>query len=427
MGFGYRLAAVCGLLAVLALFQQASATECVETNGAGGCFSTIQAAVDAADPGEKVSVRSGIYFENVVVPPGKDGIQIVGAGSRKKVVLDPDAPNTGPGIVIQSMDVVVRNLTIQNGQSAGISVEAGNPGVNIERVDFFGTDGICVDIASDDVSVRYNLFFACSESIAVATGVSNVEIVSNKMSNCGDNCVRVDPGSVGAVIKNNRISTSRANGISFSGDDFLIQSNFVSETGGDSFNVNCSPCTTGGVIQRNTGRFAIGDEDAFYLSADAAGLVVKNNKSDTTSDEGFDINGTGIKLEGNRARYAGGDQTQSGFHVQGADHQLIKNLAFFGVQDGFKIRGDNILLDRNRSIRNIGDGFDVESGLNTVMTRNSAFDNVGVGIEISSGVINAQLESNTAKRNRVDLCVEGSGTTGVGNKFATLGPCVIDD
>src|SRR3954454_18484639 len=46
----------------------------------GGCeYLTIQAAVNAADPGDTIRLRDGTYYEQVTVPAGKDGLIFRGA------------------------------------------------------------------------------------------------------------------------------------------------------------------------------------------------------------------------------------------------------------------------------------------------------------------------------------------------------------
>src|SRR5690242_1368101 len=88
-GFGSTLkdplpatAALADIQAVLSKAANLSVTQqagdlIVDTSGANGAFTTIQAAVNAAQSGQRVVVHAGTYNEDVYVS-GKNNIQILG-------------------------------------------------------------------------------------------------------------------------------------------------------------------------------------------------------------------------------------------------------------------------------------------------------------------------------------------------------------
>jgi hypothetical protein len=97
---------------------------CVHPAGAGKCFITIQAAVDAANNGDSISIRTGKYVEQVTIS-GKDLALI---GQRGAVIeAPPDMQDTlspvggaegRPIILVTEGDVTIRNLTIDGANSA---------------------------------------------------------------------------------------------------------------------------------------------------------------------------------------------------------------------------------------------------------------------------------------------------------------------
>src|SRR5262245_50071267 len=76
--------AVAGLLVAA---QAHAATICVTLPSDATCPNhTIRDAVAIAGPGDIVQVGAGTFHDNVLVNPGKDGLQIVGAGKLSTIV-----------------------------------------------------------------------------------------------------------------------------------------------------------------------------------------------------------------------------------------------------------------------------------------------------------------------------------------------------
>ena len=75
-------------------------------------YPTIQAAVDAAQPGDLVRIGPGIYHEQVVVGPAKHDIVLRGT-DRNRVVLDGGDGARFNGIAVHADGVAVENLTVR--------------------------------------------------------------------------------------------------------------------------------------------------------------------------------------------------------------------------------------------------------------------------------------------------------------------------
>ena len=83
-------------------------------------YPTIQAAVDAANPGDIIQVASRTYYEHVVV---NKSLTLIGEGSSTTII---DGNGTGIVVRINAPDVEIRGFTVQNaGDSPNSSVLLG--------------------------------------------------------------------------------------------------------------------------------------------------------------------------------------------------------------------------------------------------------------------------------------------------------------
>jgi len=97
---------------------------CVHPAGAGRCFASIQAAVDAADDGDRISIRAGRYIEQITIID-KD-LTLIGQ-SGAVIQATPDMEDTlsavagvagRPIILVTDAEVTLRDLTIDGANSA---------------------------------------------------------------------------------------------------------------------------------------------------------------------------------------------------------------------------------------------------------------------------------------------------------------------
>jgi parallel beta-helix repeat protein len=105
---------VAGFLAVLLLATAVhGATVCVNPGGTGGCFASVQAAVDAAAAGDLVTIAAGTYGENVFIV-GKS-LDLQGDDPTTTLI---DAGGNGTAITVQGPGTVV-TITRLGMQNAG--------------------------------------------------------------------------------------------------------------------------------------------------------------------------------------------------------------------------------------------------------------------------------------------------------------------
>ena len=88
-----------------------AATLCVDLSGAGGCYTTIQAAVNAASANDTIENYAGTYFEHVTVDKT---LTFVGAGANQTIV---DGGGIGRVFNVTAGSVFFSDLTIQNGNA----------------------------------------------------------------------------------------------------------------------------------------------------------------------------------------------------------------------------------------------------------------------------------------------------------------------
>jgi hypothetical protein len=107
--------------AILALPNEGAAapTRCVNPAGSGGCFATIQAAVDASSSRDTIAVAAGSYAEAVVIPPRKGKLTIVGDAAATTII---DATGLAIGIQVAEPgnDLTLSRLTVRGATQQGI-------------------------------------------------------------------------------------------------------------------------------------------------------------------------------------------------------------------------------------------------------------------------------------------------------------------
>jgi parallel beta-helix repeat protein len=133
------------LLSVLALGVRSgpalAAGNCVNTGGTGGCFSTIAAAIAAAQSGDTISVAAGTYKETGLTIT--KAIDLEGAGAGKTIL---DATGKGNGITIEGVTsgkTTIGGFTVENAGLAGIQADA-STNVTIQNNTLTGNDASLV-------------------------------------------------------------------------------------------------------------------------------------------------------------------------------------------------------------------------------------------------------------------------------------------
>jgi parallel beta-helix repeat protein len=169
-------------------------------------FSTIQQAINAADPGDIIFVKAGTYYENVVV---NKSITLVGENKTTTII---DGNYIGNVILITAQNVTITGFTIRNSGSgsiaAGIKVEAsyaviqnniikntsngirvynvGNAKVEGNVIYNCSYAGVMLHWVISETNVIYNEISYCSKYGMDLDGVKNIEVAYNNVSHCSN-------------------------------------------------------------------------------------------------------------------------------------------------------------------------------------------------------------------------------------------------
>jgi parallel beta-helix repeat protein len=428
------IARVAGISALALSTRTEAATICVSPSG-GLCQTAIQAAVNAASPGDIVKVGPGTYYESVLVPGDKHGLQLVGA-NKLAAIIDPSAyfdrgTTNGPnGVTILARDVQVKNLTIRNGEGAGIhSLGRGTivEGVILNGADFVGIqlEGWYGRVAVSEVRntrfgvqswafgaiVRGNLIAGVTYGILLHADGN--EATGNKIQNGTHGVVATGDG---IVIKTNDVRHQSTTGIEVLGSFPTVVGNQVYGGGATAgILATCTSCF-GGTVSSNVVTNTLGD--AILVSADDVGLVVQGNTIRRTG-YGTSLNGFGILARQNKATDVGRDIRGDCFEVFGSTHTLARNAATRCSKAGIYVNGSESFLEANVTLDTFENGITIDGAVENTLAGNRVTGSAAQGIALINGADGTSVVGNVATRNRVDFCHDGTNTVLSGNTFPT--------
>jgi parallel beta-helix repeat protein len=148
-------------------------------------------------------------------------------------------------------------------------------------------------------------------------------------------------------------------------------------------------------------------------------ILVEYNIANGCEDDAFQIRGSSNHLRYNKSNEGTAYERADGFEIQGVGHTLEYNTSTDAARDGFNIIDSGHSLSHNVARNSGEDGFDVggqdelaNDTVDIILESNTATDNNGMGIEVSAHAVDSIIDDNDAEGNRVDLCDEGSGTSG---------------
>lgn len=348
------------------LLLSTAALLCSEANAADLLvpqqFGTIQAAVDAAQPGDKLILKKGTYGENVVVAD-KVGLTILG---KKGATIAPTTPGLGLRL-LNSEFVKVRGLTVRDTSATAIQIEG------------------CADVLIRNCTVRNAGFDAI-----LAFDSTRVTVLKNDLADLVGSGVAL-LGDTGE-IRGNLIARSDRHGVFVAGPNFTIEGNSIEDT------------VLPGVEARTF--------DNIHPN-----LLIAENSLDRTNGI-LVLSYAQVSILDNTVRSAEADAVL----VLGCVGVLMAgNLVKESGQDGIEIGQPSILLS-NKVVKSGGDGMVLRTGSDGSLVKKSKIKRAGaVGMRlISSG---NTLEKNKATKSaEFDLVDSGAQNLLLGNTFPKIAP-----
>lgn len=326
-------------------------------------YCEIQEAVDAAEEGDKIKVREGIYEPISIV---KDDLRIQAVG-RGDVTIDVDAElNPDPGVVLNADGVTIKGLTVTGARGYGMLVTGDHNRLQNNIVDNTSAQGLGQGVIGHGIALE---------------GADDNVLTGNTARDNARWGVDVS-GSNSNTIVNNTV-TENTNGIEVSdGSAFnMVQANTaMGNNNGIVLGPSQSNTLRGNVAEANNYR-------GFFLLFGANENVLEGNTARNNGRQGYLLV---VFSESNilRGNIAEGNGTLG---------ELANDQGF-----GLAIGSNNNTLQGNIARDNAGEGFEIAGSNSNTLQGNMAMRNGGAGFLVGDGSIGNTLKANTANGNSGD-------------------------
>lgn len=277
-------------------------------------YSTIQAAVDAAFPGDVILVENGTYNEQVTI--SKSFIRIIGGD---QTILDGQMSLSVGFILNNTSGVVIKSFTIKNFRSDGIDVLGSSNSNVIEKVQISDVNYYGVFLASSVANCQVTGSSIIGANIGIYNLSNNLRIEGNRISYNGSYGIYSTGNSANVIISRNIINNNYNYGIIFFGSSATITANKVYKTNGYGIYLSSNCLISENQVYENAsyGIILTGVNDivkenqvfknggtGIYVDGSGNHFIIRNDSSNNTAN-GILISTTGNTIEGNKARENG--------------------------------------------------------------------------------------------------------------------------
>ncbi|MGO8947070.1 MAG: nitrous oxide reductase family maturation protein NosD [Ktedonobacterales bacterium] len=243
-------------------------------------FVTISEALTAADPGDCVLIRPGVYRESLVVAKS---VELVGQGDRRDIVIE--AVGESVLRITQTTGRIARLTLRQLGEpSARIGVEVVEAQVILEYCDVFSECAVCLDICTDEhCVVQHNRIHGSSDAGIVLVETSSCIVACNDIFNHARAGITVVGGK--PTVRRNRVHNNHGFGILNLDGRARIERNHIYA------NRFAGVYIPGGMPELRGNRIAHGEESGVFVDHHGR-AILEDNRIVFNRFFGVDVSGT---------------------------------------------------------------------------------------------------------------------------------------
>jgi hypothetical protein len=351
-------------------------------------YTSIQAAVNAANPGDVIQVFAGKYNESVTIPAAKPRLTLIGASTgpthalnpQLASIVDPAAGTGGVGFNVLANDTVIRGFTVGDVddntlQAVGIRTDATVSGFTIAG-----------NVVTDNSIGLYP-----GSSGAKASYVTGNWVRGNNdgflVAPAGGSGMYSDQGARNLYVTGNTITDQLNVAVNFAGllgqqNNIRVEGNVIGEANRDDsgaaivmINTTNSSVTGNAIFQSNT--------HGVTAEGGNVNLTVRGNSVQNASWTGINVNtvysgpNLGTRIESNTVLYAG----DSGIRLRG------------GATNSYVF---NNTVQYSQGTGATGNGIAIEDSSNNVVQSNRTYFNNNNGILVTGVSTGNTIASNVS-------------------------------